>query len=172
MRTSLKTLTTAGAALCLALGSAAPALADTGLGGTADELVGVVRITSPTTAEVQAQYRCYANADTQLHLWVSVKQAADGSADPRLANPGSGGGTDENGNPIPGVYTAATWVQSHAGAAKLQCDGHTHVAKFAVDQSEQGYGTLRKGEAWVQFCLFDANNQQAPVSSMEFLHVR
>ena len=170
MRTSLKTLLAAGAGLCLALGAATPALAETGNGGTSDKLVGVVRITSPTTALVQAQYRCTGDP-SQLHLWVSVKQAADRKADQWLSNPGTGGGVDENGNPLPGPHAAA-WSQSHAAVADLKCDGHTHVTKFTVDQQEQGYGVLKKGEAWVQFCLFDQYNQQAPVSSMEFMHVR
>jgi hypothetical protein len=170
LRTSLKTLTVAGAALCLALGAAAPALAETGNGGTADKLVGVVRITSPTTALVQAQYRCTGDP-SQLHLWVSVKQSADRTADQWLSAPGTGGGVDEQGNPLPGPKAAA-WSQSHSSVSKLVCNGHTHVAKFKVDQSEQGYGVLKKGEAWVQFCLFDQYNQEAPVSSMEFLHVR
>jgi hypothetical protein len=172
LRTSLKTLIVAGAAFCLALGAATPAVASPathGNGGTLDKLVGVVRITSPTTALVQAQYRCTGDP-SQLHLWVSVKQAADRKADQWLSNPGTGGGVDEQGKPLPGPHAAA-WSQSHS-VSKLICNGHTHVAKFKVDQSEQGYGVLKKGEAWVQFCLFDKYNQQAPVSSMEFRHVR
>ena len=33
-------------------------------------------------------------------------------------------------------------------------------------------GLESRGDAWVQFCLFDADNQEIPVSSMEFVHVR
>lgn len=166
MRTSLKTLLAAGAGLCLALGAATPAMAapaSHGAGGTSAKLVGVVRLINGTTAQVQAQYRCTGDP-TQLHLWVSVKQSANGTADPRLAEEGTGYG-----------QKAAAWSQGHSGSLQLKCDGRTHVGKFVVDRSEYGYGTLLKGDAYVQFCLFDAANSPLtgpPVSSMEFLHVR
>jgi hypothetical protein len=163
LRSLLKSMTIAGAALCLALGSATPALAAPathGAGGTSAKLVGVVRLIDSTTAEVQAQYTCTGDP-ADLHLWVSVKQSANGTASPALAEEGTGYGEK-----------AAAWSQGHSGVAQLQCDGRTHVGKFVVDRSEFGYGTLLKGDAYVQFCLFDRYNQQAPVSSMEFLHVR
>jgi hypothetical protein len=33
-----------------------------------------------------------------------------------------------------------------------------------VDHLEQGYGTLGHGVAYMQFCLFDANYTQQPLS--------
>ncbi len=175
MRTSLKTLLAAGAGLCLALGSAAPAIANPashGSGGTTVKLVGVVRLVTSQVVEVQAQYRCTGSlAQNQLHLWVSVKQSANGTASPALATEGSGYGE-----------RAAAWTQGHSGVASLSCDGRTHVTKFVVDRSEYGYGNLQKGRAYVQFCLFDANNPASedptapdavpPVSDMEFMNVR
>jgi hypothetical protein len=115
-----------------------------------------VHQTGATTAEVMARYTCTGTVD-QLHLWVSVKQTADRTADPILATEGSSG-------------ASAAWSQSHAGV--LTCDGMNHVATFTVDQTEQGWGTLAKGDAWVQFCLFDATTPEGPVSDMEFMHVR
>lgn len=172
LRSLVKTLSIAGAAVCLALGAATPAVAASG--GTHDtsaKLLGVVRQTSSTTAEVHAQYRCNGGSDTAA-LWVSVKQSADRTADPRLANPGTGGGVDEAGNPVP--YKAAAWAMSHRNA--ITCDGKNHVAFFTVDQAELpptvDWGTLAKGKAYVQFCLFDANYTQAPLSVNEFLSVR
>jgi hypothetical protein len=88
-----------------------------------------------------------------------VKQAADRTADPMLATEGSS-------------QVAAAWSQSHSGVLLLTCDGMNHVTTFSVDQGEQGFGTLAKGEAWVQFCLFDSTTPDAPVSDMEFMHVR
>jgi len=142
-------------ALAGATGLATPALAAAHT--TQDQLVGVVRQTGPTTAVVMARYTCTASSPEQVHLWISVKQVADRSADPILTTEGSSS-------------KAVAWSQTHAGVPI--CDGQNHVTKFTVDQTEQGFGTLAKGEAWVQFCLFDATTTSAPVSSMRFLHVR
>lgn len=166
MRSSLKTIVTAGAALCLALGAATPALAASG--GTHDtyaKLLGVVHITGSDSAYVQAQYRC--TASPHQHLWVSVKQSADRSADPRLLTEGSGSGG--------GSYKAAAWEMSHP--TNITCDGKNHVQRFAINQAEikafgLSSGTLAKGKGYVQFCLFDANYTQAPFSDMEFRNVR
>ncbi len=146
------------------LGAGAPALAAPQKTTTA-ELVGVVKQTSPTTAVVQARYTCTwpATEETPVHLWASVKQSADRTADPRLAQEGSGF-----------ERIAATWSQTHAG--EIVCDGRTHVIKVTVDQTEVfpgvgplGYGTLGKGEAYVQFCITFGHEI---VWDMEFLHVR
>jgi hypothetical protein len=173
LRTSLKTLLAAGAGLCLALGAATPALAapaSHGAGGTSDKLVGVVHLINSHVVEVQAQYRC-TGSPSDLHLWISVKQSANGTADPALADGGTGFG-----------HKATAWTQGHSGVADLVCDSHTHVGKFIIDRTEYGYGDLVKGRAYVQFCLFDANNPEPadptaegaapPVSSMVFMNVR
>lgn len=157
MRTSRKFLIVAAMAGFAVLGTAGPTLAAPGAASeTTAQLVGVVHQTGATTAEVMARYTCTGTVD-QLHLWVSVKQTADRTADPILATEGSSG-------------ASAAWSQSHAGV--LTCDGMNHVATFTVDQTEQGWGTLAKGDAWVQFCLFDATTPEGPVSDMEFMHVR
>jgi hypothetical protein len=156
MRTSRKLLVTAALAGLAVFGAAAPAAVAAPAHATSAQLVGVVHQTGPTTAQVSARYTCNGAAE---HLWVSVKQTADRTADPALANEGSSG-------------IAAAWSQSHAGVAQLVCDGKNHVVTVMVDQTEQGFGTLAKGDAWVQFCLFDATTPVAPVSDMEFMHVR
>jgi len=158
MRTSHKFLILAALAGFAVLGTAGPALAAPPAPQTTAQLVGVVHQTGATTAEVMARYTCTGTAD-QLHLWVSVKQSADRTADPILATGGSS-------------QVSAAWSQSHAGVLNLHCDGMNHVGTFTVDQTEQGFGTLAKGEAWVQFCLFDATTPNGPVSDMEFMHVR
>jgi hypothetical protein len=167
LRTSLKSLLVAGAAFCLALGAATPAVAASG--GTHDtyaKLLGVVRITGPDSATVQAQYRC--TASPGQHLWISVKQSADRTADPRLTTEGSGSGE--------GAYKAAAWEMSHP--TNITCDGKSHVQRFTVNQDEikafgLSSGTLKKGVAYVQFCLFDANYTQAPFSTpIDFRNVR
>ncbi len=154
MRLPRTTFAAAAVALFAALGTAAPASAAPATAMNTADLVGVVRQTSATTAEVTVRYRCDI-ADPWL--WVSVKQSADRTADPRLAQPESGGNR-----------VAAAWSQTHDAGA-LDCDGKNHVTTFTVDQLEQGYGRLGKGDAWVQFCLVGAD---AVVSEMEFRHVR
>ncbi|BDZ45859.1 hypothetical protein [Naasia aerilata] len=151
------------AAAVLAAGALTSAVATSALAApqkeTGVQLVGVVQQTGPSTATVQARYTCSwpVTAETPVHLWASVKQSADRTADPALAEPESGFG-----------HVAATWSQTHVG--DIVCDGRTHVVKVTVDQTEQGYGTLGKGDAWVQFCL--TFGEENIVWSMEFLHVR
>jgi hypothetical protein len=122
-------------------------------------VVSNVRITSATTAEVTARYIC--QPDEIDHLWVSVKQAPSARPSAALQEEGSGFGGQQSG-------VTAAWSQSHP--TTLQCDGAWHTQTFTVDQTEPldpdgpgplppvpgafvGYGTLREGQAWVQFCL-------------------
>jgi hypothetical protein len=131
----------------LALGPAAAGAAPK-VHPTTAKVVGTVKIdkADPSVAYVLAQYRCTV-ADPQNdpgHLWVSVKQNDAGKRDPALAAEGSGGSG-----------TATRWEDSHRNP--IVCNGKNHVARFKVDQVEEkaAYKTLRKGVAWVQFCLFD-----------------
>ncbi|GAA1952874.1 hypothetical protein [Microbacterium deminutum] len=137
------------------LGLASPAMAAPPATSTSTaDVIGVTVRTGSTSAAIAVRYRCTGSPD-QVHVWVSLKQSADRTADPRLADEGSGS-----------RGTAAAWSQSHAG--KPKCDGTTHFGVFTVDQQEAGYGILRHGWAYVQFCLFDAQNQTVPVSDFEF----
>src|SRR4051812_13882257 len=70
--------------------------------------VGAVKLNKDGTATVKARYICPPSPD--WHLWVSAKQAADGSRDPGLTDEGSGFG-----------HKAAAWLQSHPTTFK--CDG-------------------------------------------------
>lgn len=158
------------------IATAGPALADKP-GTSSAEIIGTVKLINPTTAEVQVRYSCTGELGSDpetdpgnLALWVSVKQTANGTADPGLAEEGSGYN--------PGAQVPATaWSQSHAGVAKLDCDGRTHVGRFIVDREEFGRGALQRGRAYVQFCLFDATTpvtdpEVAPISDFEFVNVR
>jgi hypothetical protein len=154
----MRTLTKAFAATALA----ATALLGTGQAAVAAQpkdttakIIGNVHITGDTTAVIRARYVCNGNPD-QVHLWVSVKQNAYRTADPALAQEGSS-------------QVAAAWSQSHGG--QLICDGRKHTGAFTVDQTEQGFGTLSRGQAWVQFCLFDATTGPVPLSVMEFIRL-
>jgi len=149
VKKSLLCLAAAAVAACSLVGGA---LADTGR--TDAQVVGAVRIdpTDPSVAYVTARYSCQAGrpgSTAAAHLFVSVKQAADGSADPALMaeNVGFGG-------------LAAAWSQSHP-TSQVICDGKVHVQTFPVHQGPDedsgfptGYGELARGWGYVQFCLF------------------
>jgi hypothetical protein len=168
---------TVAASTCIGFAGAASATpGNTGNGQTkvtSAEVIGVVKIdkSDPGVATVMARYRCTV-ADPvgdPSHLWVSVKQNAAGTFDPKLAEEGSGFGG-----------TAARWEDSHRNP--VDCDGKSHVGKFSVDQFEGKQGvwqTLTPGTAWVQFCLFDDTTPKGdgqtdfgqPVSSMVWAKV-
>lgn len=157
MRKTIKMLTVAAVAAAALFGTAAPAMARPS-STTSVRIVGNLHRTSATTAIVRAQYTCTGAAE-QTHIWISVKQNATYTADPALATEGSGGG-----------MIASAWSQTHA--AVLTCDGRQHLGAFTVDQSEQGYGTLGQGVAYMQFCLFDVNYTQQPLSVDGFYKMR
>ncbi|MGY1727088.1 hypothetical protein ACI79J_08935 [Geodermatophilus sp. SYSU D01062] len=127
------------------------------------DVVGVVRVdpTDPTVAEIQVRYRCAEDAN----LWISVKQTADRSADPRLAQEGSSA-------------ISAAWSDSHR--EPVSCDGRVHLGTFTVDLVEAwpgrpGQAPLLKGEGYVQFCLTDPDApgpEGLVLSHDEFVHVR
>jgi hypothetical protein len=86
-------------------------------------------------AQLRVRYTC-SEGDA---LWVSAKQSRSGRRDARLTKEGSS-------------RVAAAWLQSHRN--RFTCDGAAHTATFTVDKQEKGSkGRLRKGRAWVQFCV-------------------
>ncbi len=94
--------------------------------------------TGPGTATVTASYVC----PEGFHLWVSAKQSSTGRYDGRLEEEGSSA-------------VAGAWLQSHP--SDFTCDGTRHTQTFTIDTEEQGFGSLRRGLAWVQFCLIGEN---------------
>ena len=105
-------------------------------------------------ATVKARYVC----PEGNHLWVSAKQSADGSQDPRLEGEGSSA-------------FAAGWLQNHP--ANFTCDGRSHVGTFQVDNfTEYGFGQLRRGVAWVQFCVVSEATEALILSHSEWVKVK
>ena len=161
---------TVAATAVVALG--APALAAPPTPSTFAQVVGTVKIdpTDPSVAYVLARYRCtVADPETDpAHLCVSVKQNQQGTVDPAISAPESGWGG-----------TAYAWEDSHRNP--VTCDGKTHTQRFTVDQVEgkDAWASLSKGQAWVQFCLFDDTTPKGdgqtdfgePVSSMVWAFV-
>jgi hypothetical protein len=126
------------------IGALAAALATAALPGAADakrstdaapkaEFIGKIK-NHGDYATLHVRYNCN-DADA---LWVSAKQSATGAKDDALTAPESSG-------------VAATMWHSHRNA--FTCDGRSRTAKMTVDTVEWGFGDLRKGYAWVQFCL-------------------
>lgn len=122
------------AAATLAAGTAAAAPS----GKLDSQVTGNVRIdpTDATVGYVTARYIC--EGGPGAHVWVSVKQAASRLPDQSLTGEGSS-------------IASAAWSQSHANA--VTCDGTWHSQTFTVAQVEAGFGTLERGQAWVQFCV-------------------
>jgi hypothetical protein len=110
----------------------------------------------PTIGTVQVQYRCTGGAST---LWVSVKQTADRTADPRLAHEGSS-------------QISAAWSQSHRNP--VTCDGKLHTGTFTVDHVEYGFGTLQRGKGYVQFCVSQGTEEDGRlvISESQFVDVK
>jgi hypothetical protein len=130
----------------LASAAALPASALAAPKPSAEILGTVVAAPGGETATVTARYTCY----EPTHLWVSAKQMADGQRDPALLAEGSSEYAD-------------SWLQQHPET--LTCDGRNHVQSFTIDKTEfspwlgglVGKGTLRKGQAFVQFCMTSEN---------------
>ena len=146
----------------LSLATMAPSIASAAPSAESfSHVLGTVRIDpeDPTRATVQARYRCTGEA----HLWVSVKQTEDRTADPRLAEEGSGG-------------ISAAWSDSHRN--EITCDGRIHVDTFEVDQLEPLWGSddpkssvyepLAKGVGYVQFCLYDETTGEGGATDNSF----
>jgi hypothetical protein len=105
------------------------------------EILGPVHVRGDV-AKVHVRYLC----TEATHLWVSVKQNASATVDSAVSAESSG----SNG-------AATSWWMSHDAGA-FTCDGKRHVGWFTVDTAEVSEflgstGPLRKGWAWVQFCL-------------------
>ena len=149
----------------LALACAAPSTASAAPSTASfSQVIGSVQLdpADPTHATVQARYRCTGEA----HLWVSVKQTADRTADPRLAQEGSSA-------------ISAAWSDSHRN--QISCDSKIHVGWFEVDQLEPLWGSvdpkstvydpLAKGVGYVQFCLYDELTGEGGASDNAFRNV-
>jgi hypothetical protein len=98
---------------------------------------------------VTVRYSCSAGN----HLWVSLKQSRNGRRDNRISGERSGE-----------KKIAATWLDSHREVAV--CHNRKRTAEFYVDQAEPGkYGRLRRGVAWLQFCVTNQTDPANPESA-------
>ena len=136
--------------LGLSIALAAPSTASAQQIGYA-KTIGTVRIENKgTQALVALNYSCKSGN----HLWVSLKQSRSGRRNVRIQREGSGG-----------KKVAKTWLDSHRNP--VVCDGKRHQVKFSVDKLEPGkYGKLRKGVAWLQFCVTDSTKPDMDPSGL------
>ncbi len=113
-------------------------------GGANAVQTGVVRIdpNNPQVAYVTGNYTCPAG---DAHLFVSVKQVADGRPDPDLKLEGSSA-------------ISSGWLERHPGADEFTCDGEWHTGTWRITSDpsdpdyEYGFGALIPGQVYVQFC--------------------
>jgi hypothetical protein len=117
---------------------------------------------------VRARYTCQPEHQASIHLWVSVKQDEQATANPLLLEEGSAS------SPV-----TTTWVQSHP-SDEVTCDGKNHVQVFEVNTLEPnffsgvgtiGHGNLERGTGYVQFCLINENTGLF-VADMNFQKVK
>ena len=108
-------------------------------GGANAVQTGVVRIdpNNPQVAYVTGNYTCPAG---DAHLFVSVKQVADGRPDRALKLEGSSA-------------ISSGYLERHPGPDEFTCDGTWHTNTWQIDSTtEYGHGTLIPGQVYVQFC--------------------
>jgi hypothetical protein len=102
----------------------------------------------PGVAYVTGHYRC--PSGSEAHLFVSVKQVASARPDRRLKLPGSSS-------------ISSGWLERHPAPGEFTCDGTFHTDTFRIDNStEYGFGTIRKGQVYVQFCLTGPGPEESP----------
>jgi hypothetical protein len=101
----------------------------------------------PGVAWVTGRYSCPAG---EAHLFVSVKQVADGHPDPALKLPGSSS-------------ISSGWLERHPGPSEFTCDGTWHTDTFRIDATtEYGFGTINPGQVYLQFCLTGPGPEESP----------
>jgi hypothetical protein len=52
---------------------------------------------------------------------------------------------------------SAAWYEAHP--TNFTCDGRSRSQTFTITNHEQGFGTLQRGLAYVQFCLVSAEGE-------------
>ena len=67
---------------------------------------------------------------------MSAKQSSTGRYDPALEEEGSS-------------QVAGAWLEAHP--TDFTCDGTRHTQTFTITNQEQGFGSLGRGVAWIQF---------------------
>jgi len=98
-------------------------------------------------ATVLAKYRCF-GGNEGTHLWVSLKQGG-----------GIKGKTAKQLSNMEGTSKLArAWYDTNAvdpSRTTINCNGKWHVHRYTVAREK---GTLHRGSAFLQFCLFDSTS--------------
>ena len=96
-------------------------------------------------ATVLGKYRC-SGGEEGTHLWVSVKQG-----------PGIQPGHTSSTDAAAWYDTNYTYTEDPAGLT-VDCDGKWHTERITV---KSVFGQLTRGEAYVQWCMFDSTGGYA-----------
>jgi hypothetical protein len=119
---------------------------------TTAKAVGKVERQGKKAATLRVRYTCKSGTT----LWISLKQSKKADKAKALTKEGSS-------------KAAAAWLQSHRNP--ITCDGQEHSAVFTVDKVEPGSkGTLKKGKAWLQFCITEG--ETLTVSKSAWVNVK
>jgi hypothetical protein len=119
---------------------------------TTAKAVGKVERQGKKSATLRVRYTCKSGTT----LWISLKQSKKADKAKALTKEGSS-------------KAAAAWLQSHRNP--ITCDGQEHSAVFTVDKVEPGSkGTLKKGKAWLQFCITEG--ETLTVSKSAWVNVK
>src|SRR4051794_5087142 len=122
------------AAAILAVGAASAAHAQGSPPAKTARYLGGIHVKGQV-ATLRVRYSC-TSGDT---LWISAKQSKGRRQLTALKKEGSS-------------QVAAAWWDSHRNP--IVCDGASHTSNFTMDKVEPGKkGQLRRGKAWVQFCI-------------------
>jgi hypothetical protein len=122
-------------------------------GGANAVQTGVVRIdpTNPQVAYVTGNYKCPAGF---AHLFVSVKQVADGGPDRDLKLEGSS-------------QISSAFLEGHPRTDTFTCDGTWKTGTWRITSDptvpgyEYGFGAVIPGQVYVQFCWDGPGNPPA-----------
>jgi len=99
-------------------------------------------------ATVLGKYRC-SGGEEGTHLWVSVKQG------PRID-----AGHTSSSYADAWYDTNYNFTEDNPAGLTVDCDGKWHAERITVKQVA-GFGQLTRGEAYVQWCLFDSSGAYA-----------
>jgi hypothetical protein len=106
----------------------------------------------PDSATLLAKYRCW-GGNEGTHLWVSLKQGGGIKGDPNALAQQEGTST-----------LADAWYDSHPEGVVV-CNAKWQVQEFTVNRELANpkntahpgdWNSLKKGHAFLQFCLFDS----------------
>jgi hypothetical protein len=135
------------------------------------KVISHVKLSKDGTATVRARYMC----ESSTHLWVSAKQAADGSVVRTLEDEGSSSAAAAWMDTNDWVTVGEDTFPVSSGDEQLDCDGRTHSRSITIDVTNAPWGSwdaLRAGMAWVQWCIIEEAENGEFISDQRWVSVK